>query len=260
MDERACTCAARNGHLEVLKYLREEVKAPVNGKVIKIAACHGDLELIRYLVENKCAGWENGYLDALDIIAKHGHFQCLKYLHEEVKLPLNGRMIDFAANRGHLEMIRYLVGKKCEGWEDGCLDALSSAVYCGEVECLKYLHEEAKAPWDWNTAAWAARNGHLHILEYLVERKYDELDEEACACAAMNGHLDCLKYLHETAKAPWDEEAVREAHKYNETECLQYLLDKNCPLPFGWRYEHGELITGYSSSSSSSSSSSLSSS
>jgi hypothetical protein len=23
--------------------------------------------------------------------------------------------------------------------------------------------------------------------------------------------------------------------------CLQYLLDKNCPLPSGWRYEHGEL-------------------
>jgi hypothetical protein len=50
-----------------------------------------------------------------------------------------------------------------------------------------------------------------------------------------------LKYLHETAKAPWDEEAVREAHKYNETECVQYLLDKNCPLPPGWRYEDGEL-------------------
>ena len=22
---------------------------------------------------------------------------------------------------------------------------------------------------------------------------------------------------------------------------LQYLLDTNCPLPSGWRYEHGEL-------------------
>ena len=45
---------------------------------------------------------------------------------------------------------------------------------------LKYLHEEAKAPWDSGTATWAAQNGHLHILEYLVERKYDEYDEWAC--------------------------------------------------------------------------------
>ena len=59
--------------------------------------------------------------------------------------------------------------------------------------------------------------------------------------AAENGHLDCLKYLHETAKAPWDSVAVREAHENNHPECLQYLLDNNCPLPTGWRYEHGEL-------------------
>jgi hypothetical protein len=100
-----------------------------------------------------------------------------------------------------------------------------------------------KAPWDSHTAEWAAQNGHLHILEYLVERKYDKYDEVPCRWAAMNGHLDCLKYLHETAKAPWDSWAVREAHKKNQTECLQYLLDNNCPLPRGWRYEHGELHT-----------------
>ena len=28
IDAWACACAAENGHLEVLKYLREEVKAP----------------------------------------------------------------------------------------------------------------------------------------------------------------------------------------------------------------------------------------
>ena len=54
----------------------------------------------------------------------------------------------------------------------------------GHLEVLKYLREEAKAPWDSDTASWAAENGHLHILEYLVERKYDEYDECACAYAA----------------------------------------------------------------------------
>ena len=64
-----------------------------------------------------------------------------------------------------------------------------------------------------------------------------------------NGHLDCLKYLHETAKAPWDSHAVRKAHENNQPECVQYLLDNNCPLPFGWRYEDGILRTPTSSSS-----------
>jgi hypothetical protein len=53
--------------------------------------------------------------------------------------------------------------------------------------------------------------------------------------------LDCLKYLHETAKWPWDEDAVLVAVVNNHPECLQYLLDNNCPLPPGWRYEGGTL-------------------
>ena len=46
----------------------------------------------------------------------------------------------------------------------------------GHLEVLKYLREEVKAPWDSDTASWAASNGHLHILEYLVEREYDNYD------------------------------------------------------------------------------------
>ena len=78
-------------------------------------------------------------------------------------------------------------------------------------------------------------------LEYLVERKYNKYVESACQYAAKFGHLDCLKYLHKTARAPLDYLAVREATKNNQTECLRYLLDNYGPLPYGWRYEHGEL-------------------
>ena len=107
----------------------------------------------------------------------------------------------------------------------------------------RYLQEEVKAPWSVGPGNLAASNGQLHILEYLVERKYDKFEALTCECAAKKGHLDCLKYLHETAKAPWNYRAVRYAHENNHPECLQYLLDNDCPLPQGWRYEHGELHT-----------------
>ena len=97
-------------------------------------------------------------------------------------------------------MVKYCVANECPIDEGACAHAAEN----GHLECLKYLREEAKAPWGWKTANWAAANGHLHILEYLVERKYDQYNEFSCWYAAENGHLDCLKYLHETAKAPWD--------------------------------------------------------
>jgi len=170
-------------------------------------------------------------------VAKTNKLELLKWAREEKKCEWDHMTINRAAEQGNLEMVKYCVVNECPIDEWTCAYAAEN----GHLECLKYLHEEVKAPWDWRTATRAAIYGHLHILEYLVERKFDKYSESACWYAAESGHLDCLRYLHETAKAPWDEEAVRYAHKYNQTDCVQYLLDNDCPLPNGWRYERGEL-------------------
>jgi len=170
-------------------------------------------------------------------VAQTNKLELLKWAREEKKCEWDEWTMDAAAYRGNLEMVKYCVANECPIDWRACAQAAGN----GHLEVLKYLREEAKAPWDWRTAAWAAGNGHLHILEYLVERKYGKYDVSACMFAAKYGHFDCLKYLHETAKAPWDEDAVRRAHENKHPDCVQYLLDNNCPLPPGWRFEEGEL-------------------
>ena len=146
-------------------------------------------------------------------VAWTNKLELLKWAREEKECEWDERTIRTAAVQGNLEMVKYCVANECPIDVEACAFAADR----GHLECLKYLREEAKAPWDLGTAIWAAAKGHLHILEYLVERKYDQFDEYACAWAAANGHLDCLKYLHETAKAPWDEDAVREATRTTES-------------------------------------------
>ncbi|CAL6306308.1 unnamed protein product [Bathycoccus prasinos] len=170
-------------------------------------------------------------------VARTNKLELLKWAREEKKCEWDWRTITEAAKQGNLEMVKYCVANECPINEEACACAAEN----GHLECLKYLREEVKAPWDSYTALRAAQNGHLHILEYLVERKFDKYSELACERAAEFGHLDCLKYLHETAKAPWNSEAVYYAHENNHPECVQYLLDNDCPLPSNWRYEHGEL-------------------
>jgi len=186
-------------------------------------------------------------------VAWTNKLELLKWMREEKKCEWDWRTICAAAGHGNMEMVKYCVANKCPITADACACAAEN----GHLECLKYLHEEVKAPWDSSTASRAASNGHLHILEYLVECKYDKYNALACRFAAVNGHLDCLKYLHEIAKAPWDKEVVRKAYetakepgKYltardapetDLAECVQYLLDNDCPIPLGWRYEDGEL-------------------
>ena len=53
VDEWTCAWAAGYGHLEVLKYLREEVKAPWDSVTAEWAAQNGHLHILEYLVERK---------------------------------------------------------------------------------------------------------------------------------------------------------------------------------------------------------------
>ena len=187
------------------------------------------------LIINWPRHWDETYFS--EKVARTNKLELLEWAREEKKCTWNSRTINAAAEQGNLEMVKYCVANECPIDEFACANAAKN----GHLEVLKYLREEAKVPCDATTACRAASNGHLHILEYLVERKYDQFDVDACRGAAMEGQLDCLKYLRETAKAPWDLMAVYFAHEYSRPECVQYLLDNNCPLPDGWRYEDGEL-------------------
>jgi hypothetical protein len=170
-------------------------------------------------------------------VAETNKLELLEWIRQEKKCKWDYKTICAAAAQGNLEMVKYCVANACPINTYACAYAAKN----GHLECLKYLREEVKAPWDFATACFAAQYGHLHILEYLVEREFDQYDTLACWEAAEYGNLDCLKYLHETAKASWDEDAVQVTHENDHPECVQYLLDNNCPLPYGWRYEGGVL-------------------
>ena len=109
-----------------------------------------------------------------------------------------------------------------------------------KLELLKWAREEKKCKWNKYTIEAAAYHGNLEMVKYCVANECP-ISVYACAYAAENGHLECLKYLREEVKAPWDESSVFWAHMNDHPECVQYLLDNNCPLPDGWRYEHGVL-------------------
>jgi len=88
IDTHTCSGAASGGHLEVLKYLREEVKAPWDWETAAWAALNGHLHILEYFVERKYNEYNT---DACKYAATNGHLDCLKYLHDTAKAPYEKR-------------------------------------------------------------------------------------------------------------------------------------------------------------------------
>jgi hypothetical protein len=114
-DERsACAAAAAKGHLECLQFLFDKVK-PLQETVQlagEAAAYHDNVDILKYIVEtnNVSERVKNEYFASA---AEWGHLDCLKYLVEEAKMPLNHwRYIALAQYFEHLECIDYLRGKE----------------------------------------------------------------------------------------------------------------------------------------------------
>jgi len=117
IDESACAFAASNGHLEVLKYLREEGKAPWDSRTAAWAAENGHLHILEYLVERKYDKYNE---DVCVCAAEYGHLDCLKYLHETAKAPWDEKAVREAQENNHTDCVQYLLDNDCplpEGWQ-----------------------------------------------------------------------------------------------------------------------------------------------
>jgi len=106
----ACAEAAGNGHLEVLKYLREEAKAPWNFWTAAWAARSGHLHVLEYLVERKFEHFDHW---AYRCAAKPGQLDCLKYLRETAKAPWDSEAVRIAHENKQTECLQYLLDNNC---------------------------------------------------------------------------------------------------------------------------------------------------
>ena len=114
-EKKACIQAAREGHLDCLRFLLEKVKPSpeTEKKAAALAAQYGQLDVLKYLFEERKMSLEVKY-DFMSWSARDGHFDCLKYIVEEAKVPLI-HCLPFAYARYYeqSECLHYLREKGC---------------------------------------------------------------------------------------------------------------------------------------------------
>ena len=117
-------------------------------------------------------------------VAETNKLELLKWAREEKKCEWDRWTTDAAAEQGNLEMVKYCVANECPIGERACV----FAAFNGHLECLKYLREEAKAPWGTSVLYQAHTNKNLECLRYAVEKK----------CPGWSNYTEQLKNLEQS--------------------------------------------------------------
>ncbi|CAL6326969.1 unnamed protein product [Bathycoccus prasinos] len=175
-DERSfCYKVAQTNKLELLKWAREEKKCDWDFRTINAAVLQGNLEM--YCFENECpCGEEVEYGQMLfELAAIGGHVDCLRVLFEELDPPEESgteeRVAEHAAEYGYPDVLKYLVEER-ELSDEVIEECVSTSVNYSQLECLKYLVEDAEAPLDdWKLLAYARDSSEDEdIVDYLREK------------------------------------------------------------------------------------------
>ena len=123
-----------------------EVKTPI-GSWLHVAARHGDINIVKYLVESgldiNASGGTSGS-KPINFAASEGHIDVVKFFLD------NGAILDVgepeknplfsAVHKGHLEIAKLLVSNGIDITVDyGSKNAISFADECGQLEIASFL-------------------------------------------------------------------------------------------------------------------------
>jgi ankyrin repeat protein len=228
-NDSAIRFASANGNLEIVKYLIENGSLP-NG--LFAASANGNLEIVKYLVERGANIRENND-EALVAAIKEGYLEILKYLFEQYPKE-DGELYRYILSLGliestlfgQLEMVKYFIEQGADVQSYDNL-ALAKAVY--NLDIIKYLIENGADihTRDEYLLIINSRDGIFKTVKYLVENGADihTQNDQALNYASENGHLEIIKYLVEHG-ANIKLAFIKKAKYKRHYEVVKYLESK----------------------------------
>ena len=231
----ACTAAADNGHLSIVRFFIEEMEADATyGKMLTLATRGGHLDVVRYL----CArGADVRMVDfeAVTEAAAGGHLEMIQYLVEHdvcMSKPRAPDALRSAARHGHIDIVVYLLER---GLPAG-IQAVNDAVAGGHLDIVQCLHAHgANVLGDELIAVQsAAEFNNLEILSFLISVGADiNADgDRALLIAVVKGHVETVRFLHAhgAGRVISLADSLRMALRNGHTDLVVYLHERGADI------------------------------
>jgi hypothetical protein len=184
-----CELAAKAGHVEMLQWLQGEGKRKFTAATALAAAEGGHSVAVRFLVDAKCP-WSPA---ATAAVARHGDLELLKWMveHNWRRCKWSPEAIaSSAARTGRMEVLQYVLDQHAGVNQH----TLYGAVMSDTPELVQYLLQHHGLQLNAGLLHAAAEAGLLRMVQYLVQQQCAG-GQECLRAAAAGGHLAVLQCL-----------------------------------------------------------------
>jgi ankyrin repeat protein len=124
---------------------------------------------------------------------------------------------------GKTQIARYLRENQDKGF--GHCNDMNKAAECGNLSCVKDLHEKSIGSCTTDAMNFAACNGYLEVFKYLYNNRSERCTTLGLEMAAANGHLDIVKILCENRIIEELDGAINSAKQNEHKIVYNYLLE-----------------------------------
>ncbi|RLN83425.1 hypothetical protein BBJ28_00012906 [Nothophytophthora sp. Chile5] len=235
--------AAMGGHLEVLKYLHEKhLRNGSKQSPMDMAAKGGFLDVVQWLHENRREGCTSA---AMHHAAVNGHMDVVKWLHSHRREGCKKTTLVRAAGVGNLEMVQWLHDNRRDVFFGP--GAMDRAATWGHLDVVKWLHESRGERCSVEAMNGAAACGFLEVVKWLHENRSEGCTKEAMDIAAANGHLKIVQWLHENRHEGCSVKAMNEAAVRGHLDVVKWLHENRTEGCTKWAmhaasYDHFKVV------------------
>ncbi|EFA76191.1 hypothetical protein PPL_10408 [Heterostelium album PN500] len=223
--------AVFGNHIHVLEYLKRRnndlpQEGPYSKKLIDVAAERGNLQVLKWLDENKIGRASH---DAIDNACAKGYLNIVEWLFENRTEGYTKRSMIDASTNGHLQIVKWIHFNGGNGYElSATIKAIDNAAKNDHLEMLKFLVDENIIRYSTTTYLlnMAVARGHVEVVEWLSRRLAQRGSVSTFEIAIDNCDLPMVKWLHQN-QTVWLAE--------NE------YYDFSCPIVWAREYGHKDI-------------------
>ncbi|KAG1687237.1 hypothetical protein DVH05_005288 [Phytophthora capsici] len=235
--------AARNGHLEIAKYLHSRAGIPKDLGQRNLPIDGSQSQLV-YQVDARAPCTAMRAAETMFTASWGGYLDVVRWLYMEFRNYPDVDMFNYrgvtyetamnaAAANGHLTVLLFLQEVHDEMRQSKekagltlptcTVEAMDNAAANGHLAVVQWLHEHRNEGCTPKAMDQAARNGHLEVVKWLFDNRPDGYVASAMDSAEESGNLELVKWLHFNTSIGCTTRAMENAAGSGSLDILKWL-------------------------------------